>query len=134
MTCSTSLPNPWYSPAFPPSTARLWPVDIGSMKTRSHTASRVSALSTSAYGGGVGASTPPTSTRRGPSSPMCSQIEAEPGPPLKTKAIGRWVTSAPSARSRVYAVTDSSARAFQPVNFSFLTSSSRSTMRPVRAV
>ena len=66
--------------------------------------------------------------------PHCSQIEAEPGPPLKTKAIGRWVTSAPSARSRVYAVTDSSARAFQPVNFSFLTSSSRSTMRPVRAV
>ena len=62
---------------------------------------------------------------------MCSQTDAEPGPPLKTNAIGRWVTSAPS---RVYAVTDSSARAFQPRNLSSLTSSSRSTTRPVRAV
>ena len=62
---------------------------------------------------------------------MCSQTDAEPGPPLKTNAIGRCVRSAPSS---VYAVTESSARAFQPRNFSFFTSSSRSTTRPVRAV
>ena len=101
------------------------------MKTRSLTASRVSGLSTSLYGGGVGASTSPTSTRRGPRSPRCSHTDAEPGPPLKTKEIGRSVTSAPSS---VYAVTDSSARAFQPLNSSSFTSSSRSTIRPVRAV
>ena len=67
------------------------------MKTRSETASSVSALSTSVYGGGVGAATSPTSTRRGPSRPMCSQIDDDPGPPLKTKVIGRSVTW-PSSR------------------------------------
>ena len=32
-------------------------------------------------------------TRRGPSAPMCSQIEAEPGPPLKAKVSGRFAAS-----------------------------------------
>ncbi len=63
---------------------------------------------------------------------MCSQTDDDPGPPLKTKVIGRLVRS---WSSRVYAVTESSARAFQPRKTSFLlTSSSRSTIRPVRAV
>ena len=131
VTCSTSLPNPWKSFALPPWTARVWPVDIGSMNTRSEAASRLSGLSTSRYGGGCGAVTSPRSTRRGPSRPMCSQIDEEPGPPLNTNVIGRVVTS-PS--SRVYAVTDISARAFQPLKTSSSTSSSRSTTRPVRAV
>ena len=64
---------------------------------------------------------------------MCSQIDDDPGPPLKTKVIGRAVASPPRA-STAYAVTDISARAFQPRKTSFLTSSSRSTIRPVRAV
>ena len=68
---------------------------------------------------------------RGPSRPMCSHTEAEPGPPLKTNAMGRSVTSASSS---VYAVTATCARGFQPWNTSSLTSSSRNTMRPVRAV
>ena len=62
---------------------------------------------------------------------MCSQIDDDPGPPLNTNVIGRSVTW-PS--SRVYAVTDSSARALRPWKTSSLTSSSRSTTRPVRAV
>ena len=47
VTCSTSLAKPWKSFGFPPSTARVCPVDIGSMKTRSDAASSVSGLSTS---------------------------------------------------------------------------------------
>ena len=62
---------------------------------------------------------------------MWSQIDEEPGPPLKTNVIGRVVRS---ASFRVYAVTDISARAFQPLKTSSSTSSSRSTTRPVRAV
>ena len=46
VTCSTSLPKPWKSFGLPPSTVRVCPVDIGSMNTRSDTASRVSGLST----------------------------------------------------------------------------------------
>ncbi len=62
---------------------------------------------------------------------MCSQIEDEPGPPLKMNETGRVVTAASSS---VYAVTDIWARAFQPWKTSSLTSSSRSTTRPLRAV
>src|SRR3954447_1300585 len=51
VTCSTSLPKPWYSFGLRPSTARVCPVDMGSMKTRSETASSDSALSTSRAGG-----------------------------------------------------------------------------------
>ena len=52
-TDSRSRVNPWYSPGFSPSTAREYPVDTGSMKTRSLCRSSVSALSTSPYGGGA---------------------------------------------------------------------------------
>ena len=40
-------------------------------------------------------------TRLGPSAPRCSQIDADPGPPLKTKHTGRVVGSAPSRRYEV---------------------------------
>src|SRR5438046_8573556 len=45
-------------------------------------------------------------TRFGPSAPRCSQIEAEPGPPLKTKHTGR---SFGSASSRKYEVVKTAA-------------------------
>ena len=42
-----------------------------------------------------------TTTRLGPSAPRCSQIEAEPGPPLKAKQTGRVAASAPFSRYAV---------------------------------
>ncbi|MBV9345599.1 MAG: hypothetical protein JOZ03_11495 [Gammaproteobacteria bacterium] len=46
---------------------------------------------------GVGSGSP-TTTRFGPSAPMCSHSEEEPGPPLKAKVIGR---APPRASRRV---------------------------------
>ena len=42
-----------------------------------------------------------TTTRLGPRAPRCSQIEAEPGPPLKAKHTGRVAASAPFSRYAV---------------------------------
>ena len=39
--------------------------------------------------------------RRGPIPPMCTHIDAEPGPPLKLNVTGRLVAAAPSS---VYAI------------------------------
>ena len=38
-----------------------------------------------------------STTLLGPSAPMCSQIEADPGPPLKAKVSGRLAASSPSS-------------------------------------
>src|SRR5437764_2376861 len=78
------------------------PVPIGSMNTMSVTSIKLFALSTVWYGGGGVNAASVVTTRRGPNAPMCSQAEAEPGPPLKMKAIGRWLGSLASVR--VYAV------------------------------
>ena len=48
-------------------------------------------------GGGIVPSSRIT-TRFGPSAPRCSQIDAEPGPPLNTKHTGRVFGSAPSRK------------------------------------
>ena len=69
----------------------------GSMKTRSEVRSNDWRLSVSPYGGLVSAPTSPITTRRGPNSPMCSQTEDDPGPPLKAKVTGRLAGSASSS-------------------------------------
>jgi hypothetical protein len=96
-TDSRSWVNPWYSPGFSPSTAREYPVDTGSMKTTSLCCSSVSALSTSAYGGGASSPASPETTRRGPSRPRCSQMLDDPGPPLNANVTGRSAASASSS-------------------------------------
>src|SRR5262245_48638102 len=101
------------------------------MNTRSLCSSRVSVLSVSPYGGGVSSPTSPDTTRRGPSSPRCSQTLDDPGPPLKAKVTGRWVASASSS---VYAVTNSSAFGRCPSNLPSVSTSLRSTIRPAVAV
>ena len=67
----------------------LKPVPGGSTKTRSTKGSQLSALSTTIGGaegeGGCG----PSDRRQGEIPPRPSQTEAAPGPPLKTKAMGR---------------------------------------------
>src|SRR5271169_3788302 len=63
------------------SAARLNPVPIASISTRSLLSSNVDALSSMRYGaGGINPSGCNT-TLRGPSAPMCNQIDADPGPP-----------------------------------------------------
>src|SRR5262245_16960118 len=101
------------------------------MKTRSEWASRVSALSTRPYGGGSRSPASPISTRRGPSSPRCSQTLDDPGPPLNANVTGRLLGS---TSSRVYAMTKISAFALWPSNLSSSWCSYRSTMRPAVAV
>jgi hypothetical protein len=91
----------------------------------------VSVLSVSPYGGGVSAPASPATTRRGPSSPRCSHTLDDPGPPLNANVTGRCVASAPS---RVYAVTNNSAFGKCPSNFPSVSTSLRSTIRPVVAV
>ena len=77
---SSSTPQKSFPVPFP--TGLENPVPIGSMNTMSVTSMRLLALSTSWYGGGgVGAASVVT-MRRGPKAPMCSQPDAEPGPPL----------------------------------------------------
>lgn len=74
-----------------PGSAREKPVPMGSMKTRSVAGSQESGLATSlpGGGGGRGGALSPMTTFRRPTAPRCSQTEDEPGPPLKTKVIGR---------------------------------------------
>jgi hypothetical protein len=67
------------------------------MKTRSETASSDSGLSAIAYGGDASEPASPMTTRLGPSTPMCNQTLAEPGPPLNANVTGRVVGSASSA-------------------------------------
>ncbi len=101
------------------------------MNTRSLWASNVSALSASRYGGGSGLSTSPDTTRRGPNRPRCSQMLDEPGPPLNANVTGREPGSAPSS---VYDVRNTSAFGLCPSKAPSLSTSLRSTMRPVLAV
>src|SRR5579859_1585734 len=99
-TDSMSEPYPWKSLDFSPLVAREYPVETGSMKTRSECRSKVSLLSLRPYGGGARSPASPISTRRGPSSPMCSQMLADPGPPLNANVTGRgFGPVAPSSRS-----------------------------------
>jgi hypothetical protein len=59
------------------------------MKTRSLASSRLNSLSISKYGAAGVCESFAVTTRLGPNAPMCSQTEADPGPPLKRKVIGR---------------------------------------------
>src|SRR5271166_4597874 len=59
------------------------------MNTRSKCSNHDSWLSVTVYGGGGIVPSSRMTTRFGPSAPRCSQIEEEPGPPLKTKQTGR---------------------------------------------
>src|SRR5690606_38020482 len=88
-----SLVNVCHSLDFSPSTGRLKPVLIGSIKTRSDSSRMEYWLSVSLKGGlGISPSSVNT-TRRGPSTPRCSQTDEEPGPPLKEKVTGRLALS-----------------------------------------
>src|SRR5437773_8722729 len=71
-----------------------YPVCGGSMNTRSKCSNHDSWLSVTVYGGGGIVPSSRMATRFGPSAPRCSQIEEEPGPPLKTKHTGRILGSA----------------------------------------
>jgi len=77
---SWSMPQkslPFASPA-----GRLKPVPIGSIMTMSALSRSVYSLSITGYGGPPWGPTSEVTTRRGPMIPMCSQNEADPGPPL----------------------------------------------------
>ncbi len=77
---SGSTPQKSWSFALP--TARLRPVPTGSIRTMSVLSSGLYALSTTWYGGGGVAAASVVTTRRGPITPMWSQMQEEPGPPL----------------------------------------------------
>src|SRR5208282_419395 len=94
---SSSTPQKSFSLDLP--AARLKPVPTGSIKTRSLLSSRQFSLSVTEYGAGAVGSALAVTTRRGPKAPMCSQIDEDPGPPLYTKAIGRWLGSLTSLRA-----------------------------------
>ena len=64
------------------------------MNTRSKCSNHDSGLSVTVYGGGGIVPSSRITTRFGPSAPRCSQIDAEPGPPLNTKQTGRDFGSA----------------------------------------
>src|SRR6266478_9202635 len=88
-TLATSSFSPWYCCGSSLVTGRLYPVETGSINTKSVRSSQVDSLSASWYGGG-GAS--PSSVRfalRGATEAMCNQTDDEPGPPLKAKVNGR---------------------------------------------
>src|SRR5215469_17842728 len=112
-TDSMSAPYPWNSLDFSPLMAREYPVDTGSMNTRSECLSKVWLLSAMPYGGGSKSPASPISTRRGPSRPRCSQMLDEPGPPLNANVTGR--AGVPSL-SRTYEVTNTSAFGWAPSN------------------
>ena len=71
------------------------PVCGGSMNTRSKCSNQLCGLSSTRYGAAAMLPSSGTTTRLGPSAPRCSQIEAEPGPPLKAKQTGRCAGTAP---------------------------------------
>jgi hypothetical protein len=98
------------------------------MKTRSEWSSRLSPLGTRSYGGGMGLSTSPDTTRFGPSSPRCSQTLDEPGPPLKANVTGRVLGSAPFT---AYEVMKTLAFGLKPDALPSSKTSSRRTIRPV---
>ena len=82
--------------ALSPEAARLYPVETGSINTRSVSSNQLESLSTSEYGAGGPSPRSVSFTRRGPSAPRCSHTDAAPGPPLKAKVTGRAATSPPS--------------------------------------
>jgi hypothetical protein len=71
-------------------------VDIASTKTTSDTSSSECSLSISWKGGAGWKPSPAICTRLGPKLPMCSQILAEPGPPLYRNDTGRPLAFSPS--------------------------------------
>ena len=81
-TDSMSSRTPWKLAGSSPGAGLLKPVETGSMNTRSVTSSSDSLLSAIWYGGGGAHPSSSSTTRRGPKAPMCSQADAEPGPPL----------------------------------------------------
>src|SRR5271157_5231139 len=84
-----SFLKPCHSLGFWPSTGRLYPVLTGSMKTKSVSSSNEYSLSVN-WNGGFGKLPSNSSiTRLGPSNPICSQTDDEPGPPLNENVIGR---------------------------------------------
>jgi hypothetical protein len=74
------------------------PVWGGSTKTRSKCSNQLCGLSATAYGASGMLPSSGVAMRFGPSAPRCSQIDAEPGPPLKAKHTGRVRGSAPFRR------------------------------------
>jgi len=89
------IPWNWPAPSF--GIGRLKPVETGSMKTRSVRSSHVDSLSAIWYGGAGASPSGVRLARLGPMAPMCSQIEAEPGPPLKQYVTGRLDRSVTSS-------------------------------------
>ena len=81
---------------------RLKPVPTGSIMTMSVLSSSVAGLSTMLYGAGEAWSVPGVVTRFGPMTPMWSQNDDEPGPPLYENMTGRRLLSATPVRT--YAV------------------------------
>ena len=65
------------------------------MKTKSVRSNKPFSLFTRLYGAAPSSflASESTFTILGPKNPICNHIEAEPGPPLKTKVTGRLVTS-----------------------------------------
>ena len=68
------------------------PVPIGSIKQRSVKPSQLSSLSVNFIGGLGVLPSSLKGTFWGPTAPRCKNAEAEPGPPLKTKVIGRFMS------------------------------------------
>jgi hypothetical protein len=92
-----SWSTPVKSFAVPLPTARENPVSGASINTRSVLSRRLYWFGTIWYGAGPVAFGLSVTTRTGPTDPMCSQIVAEPGPPLYRNVTGRVFASAPSS-------------------------------------
>src|SRR5579872_1217842 len=93
---ATSFTAPVNSDAFAPGAGREYPVIIASTCTRSVTSNGEFGLSTRLYGGAGSDPAGPMSGCFGLMMPSSSQIDAEPGPPLKKKVTGRLAGSTPS--------------------------------------
>ena len=88
-TISASCSNPQPSSALADPTMREYPVPGGSMNTTSAISSGHSGLSITWYGAApVIVASDGTTMRRGPIAPICSHIEADPGPPLNANTTG----------------------------------------------
>src|SRR5690349_10515538 len=86
---ATSFTAPVNSDAFTPGAGREYPVIIASTCTRSVTSSGELGLSTRSYGGGGSWPFGAMFGCLGLMMPIDSQMDAEPGPPLKKKVTGR---------------------------------------------
>jgi hypothetical protein len=98
-TLSASSSTPQKSAVVPLPTTFDQPVPTGSMNTRSATSIRLCGLSATPKGGTLeGFTSRSSTTRRGPTTPMCNHSDDEPGPPLNTKSTGRFGSGGPSRR------------------------------------